>query len=883
MPAIQPNTPLEPSYNIAGSKAFVANVQLNFNDIARNFTISFPDPAPAGLAIEFARITAPGGSLDLIALAATPGRVDDTSIPGRAVRASSSSAGGITSLTCNIQDPSEAGVLNEHYEIRTSAGGPVAWAYTVDNAVISRVIRLVCDPVASYNGLPGSLLEKELLTLTANNAVGPSATPTVVRNTSTANGLIVLPAPVPTYRFGFDAPISILGLPSQPQTSQSYQLVDEFDEPVPLPGVYAPTPVPFTVDVVFPNIGGAALLTNRGTANSTINARPQRVQLILDRSGSMGAEHRWDNAKTAARIFINFFGEFRAGVNADDLIGVTVFSDPLQTFRSSDPAGPPFITDVIPLDSPDKVASGDLGPGVFGLPNNATPIGDGLYFGLQKLQERGFPPNVHFTVALMSDGEENCGRIKISPGPDPLGGNPITFDQAKQEAPIREIINSGALNLYTIALGSAPNFPVLDALVARRHFVAALNVSNLINGYATMFSDSQEANKLETRRNRVDTDPPSSTEVFFDTTQAQRFGVAVLKKLDAAPTEVIDAVEIALFDGQDFQVQGINAIEFEGHFYIGVPNASAFGDDGSATWRIRRFNNGTAQPIVPEDVIAFEDLHVKSALSLDKKSYLTGEEMKLAVEIRNDARPVLGATVRAVLDAPAEGTGSLLSALDADDLQRQQRRMGGEDQPAPRQAMIEAVLAKYDWDGLPRCNPDPGGLFVDGSSELHDVDGDGIYTNTFDKVNADGVYNWTLFVSGVDAANKPFNHQLDQSTLAAVSISRKRTTIRQEKLRDQPPGFTAVKVTITPQDDFRELLGPGFDNVVIWSIRGDAVFEHVKNKVPPPVNTDGTYTRTVIFRRRERPTLLVSVRGVILPTIDLTDEHHHFDDDDRDD
>jgi hypothetical protein len=881
MPAIQPNTPLEPSYNIAGSKAFVANFQLNFNDIARNFTISFPDPAPAGLAIELARITAPGGSLDLVALAATPGQVNDTSIPGRAVRASSSSAGGITSLTCNIQDPSEVGVLNEHYEIRASAGAPVAWAFTVDIPVISRVIRLVCDPVASYNGLPGSLLEKELLTLTANNAVGPSATPTVVRNTSTANGLIVLPAPVPTYRFGHAAPISILGLPSQPQTGQSYQLVDDFDEPVPLPGVYAPTPVPFTVDVVFPNIGGAALLTNRGTGNSTINARPQRVQLILDRSGSMGAEHRWDNAKTAARIFINFFGEFRAGVNADDLIGVTVFSDPLQTFRSSDPAGPPFITDVIPLDSPDKVASGDLGPGVFGLPNNSTPIGDGLYFGLQKLQERGFPPNVHFTVALMSDGEQNCGRIKIGPPGDPSGA--ITFEQAKLEPPIRDITGpTSDLDLFTIALGSASDFPVLDGLAAKGHFVAALNVGNLINGYATMFNGSQEANKLLTRTRNLPSDPDSSTEVFFDTTQAQRFGVAVLKKLDAAPAEVIDAVEIALFDGQNFQVQGINATEFEGHFYIGVPNATGFGDNGSATWRIRRFNNGTPQPIALEDVIAFEDLHVKSSLSLDKKNYLTGEEMKLAVEIRNDARPVLGATVRAVLDAPAEGTGSLLSALDADDLQRQQRRTGDDDdRPAPRQAMIEAVLAKYDWDGLPRCNPDPGGLFVDGTNELHDVDGDGIYTNTFDKVNADGVYNWTMFVSGVDAANKPFNHRLDQSTLAAISISRKRTTIRQEKLRDQPPGFTAVRVTITPQDDFRELLGPGFDNVVIWSIRGDAVFEHVKNKVPPPVNTDGTYTRTVIFRRRERPTLLVSVRGVILPTIDLNDSHHF--DDDRDD
>jgi hypothetical protein len=870
MPAISPNSPAASSYTVSDAKAFVANSQLDFNNIPRTFTVSYPDPTPAGLTLTLVRVSGGAGSVDLDALA-TSGTVDSTGIPGRDVSATRSSGGGVVQVTCNIQDPFEVGVLDEHYEVRASANTAVTWTYAVDNPFNSNVIRLVCDPVADYTGLPANLLEKQLLTVTAQGAAGPALTPTVVRNTNPANGL-VLPAPVPTYQFGHNGPLAIQGLPSPAGSSQTYQLTDTFANPVPLPGVYEPTSVPFTVDVVYPGIGGPAFLTGHGTATTTIKPRPQRVQLVLDRSGSMGAEHRWDNAKTAARIFVNFFGEFRNGVDSDDRIGVTVFEDDNCSFRSSGPAGPPFITDVIPLGTPAAVSSGDLSGSVFGSPGGCTPIGDGLFFGLKKLEAAGFPANVRFTVVLLTDGDENAGTIKIGPGVDP--GNPKTWAQAKLDPDIDQITGpTSDLNLFTIGLGSAPNFTVLNNLAAAGHFAAAFTVGTLIDQFATMFSLSQEANKLLTRFTRVvgDPVPPAPlTEVFFDTSNAQRFGAAILKTLDpASPADVIDTVEIARWDGTTFQVEKIVPQEFEGHFYLGVPDAGAF-NGGTATWRVRRFHGAAVKPIALEDVFAFEDLHVKSSLSLDRKDYLTGEEMQLAVEIRKDSQPVKGATVRAVLDAPAEGVGALLAALNADDLTRQKRRKpDGKDRPQGRAALIDAVLAKYDWDGLPRCNPDPGGLFIDGTDLLHDVNGDGIYTNTFAKVHVEGVYNWTLFVNGVDADQNAFSHRLDRSTLASISVSRKATVIRRETLKIGEPALVAVKVTITPQDDFKELLGPGFDDTVIWAVSEGGVFEHVRKQQPPPVNTDGTYTRTVIFKRGTKPTLRVSVNGVILPKIYL--------------
>jgi peptidoglycan hydrolase-like protein with peptidoglycan-binding domain len=865
MPKITPSDPALAHYDIADSKAFVANSHLDFNDVARTFTVTYPDPAPAGLTLELVRITAPGGSKDL---AAAPNDVGDSAaIPGRVVRVSRVTSGGTTALTCNVQDPSETGVFNEHYEVRASAGTPVTWAYDVDNNFNSHVIRLVCDPVAAFTGLPPTLLEKQLLTVTAAGATSTGAT-TVVRYTDPAQGP-VLPAE-PTYQFGHTGPIAVPGLPSAASTSQTYQLVDAFGTPVPLPGVYGPTTVPFTVDVVYPDIGGPAFLTGHGVRNSQITARPQRVQLVLDRSGSMGGEHRWDNAKTAARIFINFFGEFRDGANTDDRIGVTVFEDDNPVFRSTGPAGPPLITDVVPLGAPDAVAGGDLGPAVFGVPGSFTPIGDGLFFALAKLEAAGFPANVRFTVVLLTDGDENCGTIKIGPGAEP--GNPRTWAQATLDPAIDRITGPTTdLNLFAIGLGSAPN-PLLQSLVPPGHFAAALNVGTLIDTYAGMFSLSQEANKLLTRFTRVvgDPVPPAPlTEIFFDTSSAQRFGVAILKVLaPAGPAEVIDDVEIARWDGTTFQVEKIVEQDFEGHIYLGVPDAGAF-NGGTATWRVRRFNGTTVKPITLQDVFAFEDLHVKSTLALDKKDYRTGDPMQLAVEIRNDGQPVRGATVRAALDAPAQGIGSLLATLDDDDLARQRSRLSGvADQPRGRAALVDAVLQKHDWAALPRTNADAGGLFEDGTDLLHDLDGTGIYTNTFRKVNAEGVFNWTLSVNGTLAGQKPFSHRLDRSALAEIGISGAATVVRREFTALSPTHRT-VKVTITPRDDFENLLGPGFDATVIWAIGEGGQFEHVAEHEPPPVNTDGTYTRTVLVKRGTRATLRVSVNGVILPDIPL--------------
>jgi hypothetical protein len=876
MPAITPSEPLSPSYDIADSKAFVVNSLIDISpDDHRTFTIVYPNPAPAGLQVRLLRLTSPGGTpIDLVALAGKTDTTDRDSFPGLEVQATRIAPDALTQLTCDIIS-SDNGAFDEHYEVRVSADTAVSWTYRVQDGAptsTSQVVRVVCDPIAGIGTPLANLLEKEPLTLNANDAkvTNGKHTVVIVERPSDVPGLAV---PAPMYRFGHAGPIFIEGLPSAESGDQRYELVDASGNASLLPGVYHATTVPFTVDVRYANIGGSGtFLTGHGTSTGTIVVRPERVQLILDRSGSMNLEHRWDLAKTAARIFINFFGEFRAGVNDRDRIGVTVFSDPGDDggWRPTGPAGPPNITDVIPLGDPATVSSRDLGADVFGDVGGSTPLGDGLFFGLRKLQELGPEPNAKHTVVLCTDGDETTGSIKVGPGAVP--GNPRFWADAKKDPAIATILDDHT-NLYTIGLGTAPNEVVLSNLTDEpKRFAAALSVGQLIDAFTTMFKESQEANKLDRRFTRIQNEPPPDgplTEVFFDTTRATKFGVAVLKAPDPTPAGVLETVEIAHWDGGEFKTEAtIHPKEYEGHFFINVSDASFF-NDGSATWRIRRLRNDVPQTLTLADVIAFEDLHVKSVLSLDKRTYLTGEKMHLAVEIRNDGTPVLGATVRATLDAPVEGLGTLIAGLDADDLEQETINEGTEDRPEGRAKLVQAVLRKHGWHRFPRHNPDPGGLFIDGSNLLHDADGNGIYTNTFAKVHAEGVYNWTLTASGVVGAQNPFSHQLDQSVLAAVGISRRATTVRKETVKTGSPATSAVKVTITPQDDFDELLGPGHDESVVWVLSDGGAFEHLQKGQPAPVNTDGTYTRTVIFKRGTRPVLRVSVNGVVLPKIEL--------------
>ncbi|MBO0869180.1 MAG: VWA domain-containing protein, partial [Micromonosporaceae bacterium] len=343
-PSITPTTAGAAGYTITDSAAFVADLQLDSNVLDTRFlTMTYPDTT-TGLSIVLRH-----GSIDidLDSLSGT-----NTDVVGREVTTSlSTPTAGTTQLTCNITNTNGIGGINEEWHVLASATSPVMWGFGVDSTSTSTVTRLMCDPAVAFSSAPpATALENQTVTLVAADA--------------TVGTVVGAPAPTVVYRWEHSAPIAIMDLPFC-GSSQTHAINT--------PGVYADTSVPITLtaglDTDCGGLATAFLRRSVTAAPMTIKARPQQVALVLDRSGSMGLESRWDNAVTAASMVVNMLAVIRDGVSDKDKVGIVVFED--DGLWHAPPVSPK-IQQVLPLtllkDAPALIKDASF----FGLPGSNT-------------------------------------------------------------------------------------------------------------------------------------------------------------------------------------------------------------------------------------------------------------------------------------------------------------------------------------------------------------------------------------------------------------------------------------------------------------------------------------------------------------------------------
>jgi len=230
-----------------------------------------------------------------------------------------------------------------------------------------------------------------------------------------------------------------------------------------------------------------------------------------------------------------------------------------------------------------------------------------------------------------------------------------------------------------------------------------------------------------------------------------------------------------------------------------------------------------------------------------------------------------------VLTAPDVGLGEELSTIG--DVPDDNKEKDAKDPKPWLERRIQALLRKRNWRHLPSNTPPPSGLFVDNTDQLFDPEGDGNYTNTFARVFKEGTYAWQLFVDGLTVNGNPYTRSLAISTFATVKVSPKATTVKVIRVHNHPSKLLAARIVVTPQDARGERLGPGHDNVVVWSL-DDGTFEHVLNHVPAETFPDGTYQRVILYRPTQRPIVRVLADDVLLPKIDVRRALLGFDHDD---
>ncbi|MEU0793479.1 vWA domain-containing protein [Amycolatopsis sp. NPDC005961] len=762
-------------------------------------------------------------------------------------------------------------VDGELWELRVSAGAPADWSlgFSSDNV---KVQWAAVNPVATLN-VPATAVELQNLDLHAGNAM-PATTFAGTPPGFTAK-----------YDWSYTgaAPITaISNNPTEPTETDGTTLT------VNLPSVYEQVPIQFGLNVKLTDTAGlyTGFLHNSTTAPTTITQRRKDIVFVLDRSGSMALENRFENAKIASRVLVHLINGLLTGVGTDDRVAIVAFEDEVAGFR----AGPPSsrIVALLPLTPLDDALKAINNPAFdFGAPGTNTPIGDGLIFAIDLLGNAGPITDQRFSIIMFTDGQENGGHVALVPASATPANGAISFHDAVNSSSLRQaVLDPKRCSLSAIALGPSADQNVLSKLSEFNGGVFALanDPSELTQHVGDILADVQKVNavtKATTPTTGVaDPDAPPAPAVlpavYFSTEPSvDRLVLAVTPK--AGTTVFTDTIQLSRWDGASFQPFPVEIQETQSDRALSVAQLPAVAKGKKIDWRlIHGTGPSTAEELDPSQVLVYLDLHLLADVVLDKPSYLTGDRMVLTVRVRQDDQPIRGATVTATLDAPTVGLGQQLTALTG---AASSSVAGSPDKPTWMEQRIGALLTKQQWKTLPRTCHGGSGLFVDGTNGLFDPDGDGNYTNTFAKVFKEGTYVWHLSVAGTDLNGNPFTRELTITTFVRVKVDPKATKITVTRIAHDPSGMLAAQVVVLPQDKRGEDLGPGKDDEVIFALR-DGAFQHVVNHQPAPVQTDGTYQRVILFTNRQRPTLKVSAAGVLLPTIDIRRRLLGFEDDD---
>jgi hypothetical protein len=867
MPDISPSTTGATTYTINGSKGVIADLSLNVTLIAPvTFSVTYPTAA-AGVQVEL--------SLGATILNLLPPVTNNLSFANRRVSSTTTAVGPNTTLTCTIEALAAAGV--DPWVVRVSglAGGTCVFTQGENDPMSLTITRIMCDPVAVIATVapPSPVNEKVNVTLTASLATGPALTPTVVG----------LPAPVVTYRWTYIGQIAINEFPAE-GPSQTLPFV--------APGVYAAQTIQVTLQVWFGAPGPVGFLNNTSPVTPlTINPIPQRLALVLDRSGSMSGA-KWENAKTAARILTHLFIALRQGVSANDRVGLVVFEDTTCSWHLAPiNAG---VSTVMNL-SDTATADGLICPLNFGPAGSCTPIGDGLYRGMELLNSPGAPTGTAYTIILLTDGYENSGTIRVDPN-TPTGGVVVrNFSAARTDFPT---VNAN-LKIFAVGLGATVQEDVLDALPLPmgagpsgiyRHVTDVDQLEEAIEQMVTM---SQEAQQIVPFAGAPpEGDPaPLAQQRYFQLDP----GVARLA-LSIEWTNAADTIELAkrdmaggVFSGS-FSPVAATVKGCPTHGFVTVDLAALFGGETNVPatqWRVVHRTGGVPQVIADANLMVFVDLYVKADIVFNKERYQTGEPMTITARLRAGDQIITGATVSVELARPGESLGTFL-ATNAQGFQlpgpidrprdpdSTQPRPG--DAHHPKQIMLMQLLKNKGWDSLPIVRPP--GIFTDGSRQLFDdgahSDGranDGNYANVYTDTLKEGTYTWRFYIEGQLADGSRFNRLITISKWVGVNVDTLLSNLNVTYGLAAPRGFSAAQVIVRPVDAHGNYLGPfrtadlsfktsagnflaanalsqPTDGMAIDQADGAATISHF----------DGRYSRVLVYPSGPAPIVTVSVQ-----------------------
>jgi hypothetical protein len=842
-------------YTITGSKGALADLSL---DLGSTNPMSFTVTYPTGVA---AVIDVVGPSTTVHHVSTQPNGT--TIVDGnRQILISKASAAGTDTLSCQIT--ATAGAAVDVWKVRMSAPAATNWTFQQgdNDPIVKTITRLMCDPASGFtlssadppappSMPPLTVREKQTITMTGPPPIG-------------AGTVVGTPSPTVYCRW------RVTGGPPMPDFPDCAVVGGAPVKTVVMPGIYADTPFTLIQEVWFDAVCPAPTDPPPGFLNSstsqpvTINTAPQRIMLLLDRSGSMTIDNRWNNAVAGARLMIDLIAAIRGPAgNPGDRVGVRIFEDPNCSWGVQAPLP---VNGNIGLSTPAAADAVTVGPPPhdFGPPGSCTPIGDGLLKTMDDLLALGVGDSPHFTIILLTDGYENSGATKVDPT---ISAAVQTFDTAKTMMGRSDV--ASRLTLYAIGLGTWvqdatlnrlpwPTYPFPMPPVLKYRNV--LNVNELANAIGQMASFAMEARAfapLAGGPTPVDPAPPGApgTMRYFGTEAGVRIlAVAVLWADDPGNVLKLASRPQGSAGGYTLAVAAVfKKSPTHGFVSIDLGAASAATD-----WRIEYDKGGIIQTISDAQLLLYKDLETVADARFDKLEYRTGQQMHVEVRARTGSDTVSGLEVIVELARPGESLGTYLVTQGTGWQPGQQ----GAGDPLPDKAsMLDYALKRRDRRSLDVVTPP--GFFVDGSNQLWEdtrPQAAGNYVNTYAKVDVEGTYTFRFYVHGTLADGSDFTQVMTHSVWVGIHADPGNSPLTTTSV-----GANQLQVSITPRDAAGQYLGP------FWPTSID--FQTTSGHWVGPVvdHYNGAYSRVLELEPGVAPTVTPVVDGVpLMPTIVTT-------------
>jgi hypothetical protein len=631
----------------------------------------------------------------------------------------------------------------------------------------------------------------------------------------------------------------------------------------------------------FTMTAAAGVFTNGEPASIDASTRTRYAVLALDRSGSMSAANKWVNAGKAAHMWLDIVIALRSS-SVDDRVGVLVFEDPSCSFRADNDS----VAGVVDISFPAAGALGTLAAADqqtinLGPPGGCTPIGDALIRSLERMDPLpGDAAQNLYGILLLTDGLENAGTVKIDNDVAPPAGVELFQNRRLDFAKFKFPGDVGTTNthLYTIGMGTlgTVNEQALDDLA--NSIVDPPGYYNLISdprevmdGLAEMAADFLGGQRIPVGAaalTALSAGDVGATNVGYFPVAAGEDTLVVLVPWDPVGGGITDAFELRWrlqnVPEAPFQVVPVAALTMKpsrashGVAIVDVSQVTA----QDSEWRVQYLPAGVVGPFVPENVLAIVDLRVSSMITFDRRSYRTGQAMKISARLREGARPVTGASVTVQFARPGESLGTFLG-VNSQSVQPASTPSPGDTQ-LPKQAALAQILRRLGLKELPVLTP--AVVFADGSNQLlddgaHDdgAGGDGVYANRYVNTDMEGTYRFRFFVQGQTSTGGQYRHLMTRSRWVGVNVDPSASTTVLEQLGVED-GIAGLRVILTPRDSNGQLFGPYRPGKVTFTVNGGTLSGPVQDRL------DGSYAQVIHYPAGGGvPEIEVDVDGTSMP------------------